>query len=316
MDFLDPQRFRAPAIYTGTEIAAKTGLDLEFALRLRRALGLPEPAEDEAAYAEDDLEVLAGLKEIVDLGFEPDDILVVARAMGQGISRIADAELRLFRRNVIEPLEEGAATESEMSERVEKLVPFLLDLTGRQLDLVHRRHLEIALHHVMAAEASSDNTENLSVAFVDLVDFSRISDDLGPEDLGELVNAFEDIARRKSSERGARVTKMVGDAAMLVSPDPDALLQVVKEIVGEVGADADLPAARAGVDHGAVVPLAGDYYGRPVNVAARITAFAFPGTVVASEAALEAAQGEYRTSKIGTEKLKGVGRVRLFKLKD
>jgi adenylate cyclase len=61
--------------------------------------------------------------------------------------------------------------------------------------------------------------------------------------------------------------------------------------------------------------MGGDFFGSPVNVAARLTGFARPGTVVVSEAAHDAAGVPLETSHIGKVRLHNVGSVRAFKVK-
>ncbi len=112
---------------------------------------------------------------------------------------------------------------------------------------------------------------------------------------------------------GAHVVKMIGDAVMLVAPDAATALRVALAVVAAVEEDEGLPAARAGLDYGEVVPMSGDFFGRPVNVAARLTSFARPGTVVVSEALKEAA-GPLDASHIGRIRLHNVGSVRAFKV--
>jgi hypothetical protein len=45
---------------------------------------------------------------------------------------------------------------------------------------------------------------------------------------------------------------------MLVSPEADRALAAITAVVGGAASDPTLPAARAGLDIGEVVPLAGD----------------------------------------------------------
>ena len=68
-----------------------------------------------------------------------------------------------------------------------------------------------------------------------------------------------------------------------------------------------LPPAHVGVDAGPVVFQDGDYFGRTVNVAARIAAKAGPGQVLVSDAVVAAAADdglEFRA--IGLAELKGL----------
>jgi adenylate cyclase len=71
---------------------------------------------------------------------------------------------------------------------------------------------------------------------------------------------------------------------------------------------------RAGVAHGPAIARVGDWYGRPINLASRITGIARPGSVVVDEAAREAAGEGYSYSFAGERRLKGIqGRVTLFR---
>ena len=75
---------------------------------------------------------------------------------------------------------------------------------------------------------------------------------------------------------------MLGDAAMLVSPDNDALLDAAIALIEAAEVEGQgFPSLRAGVARGAALSRAGDWYGRPVNLASRITDIAYPGSVLA-----------------------------------
>lgn len=300
---------------TGPEAAAKAGVDYDVALRLNRALGLPEFDETSIEFGDRDVEVLRILKEMVSAGVPLDDVIAVTRVYGQSFARIADAETRLFRDHFVAPMrEEGASTE-QIEEDFEPLVTRQLDLLGTAIDYVHRRHLAVALLQ-LTAPATPDNSERLAVGFVDLVDFSRIAEDLHSSDLGELVDRFEHMVIAACGDPAVRVVKMIGDAAMFVSAEPRKALDAATTIVERVEIDDLLPEARSGLDLGDVVPVAGDYFGRTVNVSARITEFARPGTVVVSDALLEALGPDtVDVSRIGRPRLRGVGRVELSKIK-
>ncbi|MDQ3645475.1 MAG: hypothetical protein M3345_00905, partial [Actinomycetota bacterium] len=107
----------------------------------------------------------------------------------------------------------------------------------------------------------------------------------------------------------------LGDAVMFVSSDPDAAVAAATAVVEGAAGNPDLPEARAGLDFGEVRALGGDYFGRTINVAARLTGFARPGTVVASEELIGALQREVASTTIGRTRLKGVGTVRAYKIR-
>lgn len=304
----DPDRFRDEPTMTARQVAERAGVDLDTAKRTWRALGFPDADDDEVAFDERDLDSLRSLAALVSLGFPLEDLITMARTYGQAMSRIADAETRLFHQRFLaesESFDEGA---------LDSIVPQLLDLVGVTIENIHRRHLSSALRQLTQAEPA-EGGPLLAVGFADLVDFSTISGDLPGGELGSLVGHFEELAIEVCTGTGVRLVKTIGDAVMFVSADAGAALSAAMEIVATAADDEVLPPARAGLDIGDALPLGGDYFGRPVNAAARITAYALPSTVVVSEGLLEHVEREMDISRIGRRKLKGVGEVSLFKVK-
>jgi len=119
-----------------------------------------------------------------------------------------------------------------------------------------------------------------------------------------------------------RFIKTIGDAVMLVCPDPEPLLDTVLKLVEVVDTDNDFPRLRAGVAAGMAVSRAGDWFGSPVNVASRVTGVARPGTVLVADSVQEAfsdpansgATPGFYFSFAGARHLKGIkGEVKLFR---
>lgn len=302
------------ASLTAIETAEAAGVDLEAARRIWRALGFPDVDDDVKAFGSDDVRALRVTKQILDSGWPAEEILSISRVYGQSISRIADAETRGFTNVFLRPkADEGTSIEALAVDLAPGIFR-MLDLSATLLDYLHRKHLSVAIEGVFSSSGGA--TEVMSSGFVDIVGFSQLSEELHGGDLGEVLSIFDDIAISACAESGARLVKLVGDAAMFVSTEPAAAIEAALEILEQVDRSDKLPLARAGVDHGEVVPKDGDYFGRPVNVAARITAFARPGSLVASRAALDAAgEAGLALSRIGTRKLKGVGPVELFRVR-
>lgn len=309
---IDPARFREVPTLTGVEAARRAGVDHAFAKRVWLTLGFPDIPDDDVEFDESDVDVLKGLRLLLDQGYPEEDILEVARAYGHSMSRVAHAEVRVFNKVFLEQLRDESPDDDALAARLEAVVPVLLDLLGKLLDRVHRRHLAIVLQEVTATRHAGP-TETRAAGFVDLVDFSRVTQELEGEDLGDLVTRFESLAIETCVAGGAHVVKMIGDAVMFVAPDAATGLGVALAVVNRVEEDDALPAARAGLDYGEVVPMSGDFFGRPVNVAARLTSFARPGTVVVSDALKDAA-GPLDASHIGKIRLHNVGSVRAFKV--
>jgi adenylate cyclase len=86
------------------------------------------------------------------------------------------------------------------------------------------------------------------------------------------------------------------------APDAGVLVEMV-EVVGSHG----LPPAHVGIHAGPVAFQEGDYFGRTVNLAARIAEYARPGEVLVSQEVVDAADGGPVTfTEIGPVELKGV----------
>jgi adenylate cyclase len=157
-------------------------------------------------------------------------------------------------------------------------------------------------------------TQEVSVCFADAVGFTSLGEILDAEGLGAVTGRLAEMASEVAGSR-VRLVKMIGDAAMLVSPDGDALLDAALSLVEAAEAEGgDFPVLRAGVARGDALPRGGDWYGRPVNLASRITNVAYPGSVLAAGEAHDAAANGYRWSFAGARRLKGIdGEVKLFR---
>jgi adenylate cyclase len=96
-------------------------------------------------------------------------------------------------------------------------------------------------------------------------------------------------------------------------PEPAGAVQSALDLVAQLP-EAGLPPAHVGVAAGPVVIQGGDYFGRTVNLAARIATRAGPGQVLVSQrVAGSAASEDVRFMAWGEPRLKGIGRpVRLL----
>jgi len=80
-----------PRRYTRRQVAELSGMAPERTLRLWRALGFPDAADDDPAFTDADVEALGVLSALIDSGFVgPETEASIARAMGQALSRLAD----------------------------------------------------------------------------------------------------------------------------------------------------------------------------------------------------------------------------------
>jgi adenylate cyclase len=95
---------------------------------------------------------------------------------------------------------------------------------------------------------------------------------------------------------------------MVFFREPSAVVSFALDIQ-EVIPETDLPPAHVGIAAGPVIFQDGDYFGRTVNLAARIAAHARAGQVLVTEdVVLATTDPEVRFADVGPVQLKGVPR--------
>lgn len=121
-----------------------------------------------------------------------------------------------------------------------------------------------------------------TVAFIDLAGFSAIADVYGDMSAIGVLERFEAIVADSLGGLAPPV-KWIGDAAMFDLPDPETALRFLGRLLPACRAEASIPLTRTGLNHGPVIRRANDVFGSTVNVAARITAVAEPGQLLAAK---------------------------------
>jgi adenylate cyclase len=175
------------------------------------------------------------------------------------------------------------------------------------LQLRHALETEAVNASERAQGAPLAGARQVTIAFADLVGFTRLGEVLPPEQLEQLAQRLADLARDVAIAP-VRFIKTVGDEVMLVCPDPAPLLDAVLDLVGATDADDQFPRLRVGVASGLAVSRAGDWFGSPVNLASRVTGVARPGAVLVSESVREEIgdSGGVAWSYAGAHRLKGI----------
>jgi adenylate cyclase len=301
--------------YSARDIAEISGLDLGLLQRSTAALGIPNADPDERSLTDADLEAARRLKAFRDAGLPEDGLLQVARTIGMGTARIAEANRELVVRALMQP----GDTERDLALRFAEAAEQMMPLVEPTLSYALRAHMveQIRRDVIGAADLASGEirgTAELSVCFADLVEFTRLGEEIAPEELGSVAGRFEEMASAVA-EPPVRLVKMIGDAAMLVSVDPEAMLQAALRLIEAAEAEGDeFPFLRAGLAYGSTLAQSGDYYGRAVNLASRITGVARPGSVLVDAVTKEAVDGAFTYSFAGERRLKGIDSgVKLFR---
>jgi adenylate cyclase len=302
--------------YTAREVAEISGLDLDLLRRFRAALGVPYADPDEPIGTEADLEAARRTKQILDAGFPPEDLLRNARTIGMGMGRIAEANRELVVRNMTQP----GDSERDVAHRLKATAEALLPLVGDTLQYAFQANLleQVKRDVIAAADLESGalgGAIELTICFADLVEFTRLGEEIAPEELGLVAGRLEEMATAVA-QPPVRLVKTIGDAVMLISTDARALAAAALELIAAAEAEGDqFPWLRAGLATGATLPQAGDYYGRAVNLASRVTGVARPGSVVVDQPTREAiGEDGFAYTFIGERRMKGIdARVKLFR---
>ncbi len=259
---------------TRDEVSALAGVPEPEARAMWVALGFPAVEADVRAFTRLDAEALSTCVALRDSGVVDDGtLLVLARAMGQGLSRLAEAQIDAFRGQAAQlaPDDVLAATRDTAGVLVPQLERLLVHVWRRQLAAATVRSL---------AAVGTEGLPVRAVGFVDLVGYTRTSRSLSAAELEHVLEQFERETARRVTEHGGRVVKTLGDEVMFTCDDAPSAALVALETVEAHDADEALPDVRAGVALGGVVLRLGDVFGEPVNLASRLTSEARPGTVL------------------------------------
>ena len=229
------------------DVAREAGLDVELVIAQRRASGLPVPELDDPVLGDTELAVARIVKRFVDAGFPLDGLTDAARVFGESGARAA-ATVRTL---VGGALSQPGDTERDLALRLADAARELNEPTAELLGLVYRLHLRDQLRgDVASAEALHEGRlyagQEVSVAFCDLVGFTRLGEGVDVEDLGAIANRLAALAAEVASPP-VRLVKTIGDAAMLVAPEPAPLLRTSLALMDAAEAEGEgFPQLHAG----------------------------------------------------------------------
>jgi adenylate cyclase len=300
---------------TADELAAETGLPADVLLSMRRSQGLPTPAPGAPAFNDADAALARTAVEFTELGVTPEQQQAVARVLGRGLSRAAE----VMRATVLELALEPGTSEVELAERYAERVASFMPYLGPMIESMLQLHLQNmvrteAISATERAEGALRGARDVVVGFAYLVGFTRLGEEVPPEELGDVADRLVRLTG-EIVEPPVRLVKTIGDAVMLVSPEPAPLLHTSLDLVIASGEQGErFPQLRVGVASGPALSRMGDWYGRPVNIASRVTNIARADSVLATSEVRDAAPDAVRWSSAGARTIKGVpGAVRLYR---
>ena len=307
---LDDLLFHGQAMHTIGELAGESGVDMEVAGKLWKAMGFTPVADDDPLFVDDDLAALQLAAKAIADSDDTREIVYQTRVMAASLSRVAEVVSDNIVVNIHKMMREGLSGE--------EIAQLLTGPTAQDMDrlvgYVYRRQLRAALWRKLADPEHIGKQATLTVGFVDLVRFTAVTEDIAEEQLGELIDRFESIVYDRVTESGGRVVKMIGDEVMFVADEVGQATQIAVDLVQSFDDEPSVPAARAGLAWGQVLAHGGDFFGPVVNLAARIVDVARPSTVVVSAEIHDVLSGrpEFSWRRLPPKRLKGIGRMGLF----
>jgi adenylate cyclase len=270
------------------------------------------------AFSEADVAILTEVGQLLagDVA-SADLVLQMSRVIGSSMARIASSQVDVIAARVLGTPRTAAVADAELTdEQIVVSASALLPIVPSVLTATWRRHLQAAIRRRLSI-AEAGQGQPVVVGFADLVGFTALSQQVGDDELAAIVDQFEQLAFDVVTANGGRVVKMIGDEVMFTVDSPVAAAEIGLTLAeGTRGAD-ELSDLRVGMAQGPVLEREGDLYGPVVNLASRITAIAFPGSIVVSESLRDqlADRQEYRLRSMRPRYLKDIGRVPLWVLR-
>lgn len=309
-----------PRQFSRAEAAARVGLDPSVAATIDRVMGIGP----DARYSEQEVRHLSLVAHI--LQFVSTDALVEQlRADLPALRAIATRSLETARRLFIDQVNDPEADPVEVGMSLAETARPLLDLSAELIGQGYRRVLLdlITSDLVVAGLRNEEETVEVAIGFVDVVGYTSLSARIDPHGLDEVLTSFEQACQAMvEGNDQVWLVKFLGDAGMFASLDPVALAVALHGLVvtdhrdpDAVAPDLEIPVS-AGMAFGPTLLRGGDYFGAPVNEAARLTDLARRHSVLVSDQLKDTLSGEFRLRRLLPTYLHGIGRRRPYALRE
>jgi adenylate cyclase len=320
--FMDATAFDRFAELSGTtfqQLSRRTGIPLELLLVVREAVGFAAPRPQDRVR-EDELAVVSAIQLQLAKGVQPGVIEGWLRVCGDSLRRVAETETAWWHSEVMMLLASGM-TEAEMLQAQADLGSQVAPLTEQALLAIYHGQQEHAWTQgfVGLVEGALERAglyrrlvHPPAVCFLDITGYTRLTEQRGDQAAANLAARLAALVQRSAQEHGGTPVKWLGDGVMFYFREPAAAVLAAVEMVAGVGRHG-LPPAHVGIHAGPVVFQDGDYFGRTVNLAARIAEYARPGEVLVSQEVVDASDAApVSFVEVGPVELRGVpGALRL-----
>jgi adenylate cyclase len=296
------------------QLAADRGVPVALLQAVHQALGFAPPDPGTRA-GEDDVTMLDVAELFRGAGVDDEATLRLLATYADSLRRIAKAEADYYEANIERRLRRRGLDEPQLIEFGTRLGDRAVALLERAIFMLYRRHREHvwtdhAINHVEEALERTGLQERVpqppAVCFVDLTGYTQLTEERGDEVAAHIAGRLAALVNDISRSRGGRPVRWLGDGGMFHFRESRMAVLAGLDMVERAPA-VDLPPAHVGIHTGPVISQDGDVYGRTVNLAARIAAYARAGQVVVSqETAHRSSDPQLRLEPLGAVDLKGV----------
>ena len=315
--FLEASPFRRWAVRstrTYRQVSQETGIPLGTLGAVLEAMGFARAAPDEP-MREDELAVVPLLRLGLSSGtFDLAWLTRLGRAHAEGLRLLATAWTEAYQARFEGPALASGADQRTAMELAAQLGgdflplgdPALLAIYRRQQELAWTEHLVERIERELEAAGGLGRPERVpAISFLDLTGYTHLTEQQGDATAAALAETLAVLVGRSAREHGGVPVKWLGDGVMIHFREPAGAVRSALGLVAQLP-EAGLPPAHVGVAAGPVVAQGGDYFGRTVNLAARIAAHATAGQVLVSQRVAEAAPpGGVVFTDAGEVELKG-----------
>lgn len=318
---LEKVLLQGPRKYSRRDLAEQQDIPERLTSVYWRSLGFTPVDEDTVVFTEEDAYAIGDLAAIVEEGVITERAFSsISRGLGFHMGRLA---MWITEALVDEAKYADGLDDAQARQQMLDSIPELLEIFESQVMFAFRRQLA-----AYAARAGSEvlhrDTDELfplqrAVGFADLVQFTRLAQDLPGAELADMVGRFESVSRDIISVGGGRVVKTVGDEIMFLADTPEDGAQIAVSLAEMITESPDLPPVRVGLAWGSMFSRYGDVFGPTVNLAARMESVARPGAVLVdsdtADAVAQALPGGFALAEGDDVELHGIGTVHVQEMR-
>lgn len=269
-----------PPIYSLRDAAEMLALPVADVSRSWGALGLTVAGPDDPALSQADVDGLSTWADMrAAIGDEAATGLL--RMVGSAMARLSEAVSSTIRAGAPN-IRIDQSHDELLTAQVYRTASAFVPRIGALIDAVHRHHLRSTRAYFEHVVRDASASVVCGIGFADVSGFTQLTQRLPTTDLTALLKEFTGAAADTVHTAGGRLIKFIGDEVMWVAPSPEQLAQVAVDLVGHPRVAEEGLQIRSGLDYGSVLALSGDYFGSPVNLAARLVAAAAPSQVLIS----------------------------------